>query len=515
MAINSNKEGSYDPDPVLIRGVNWVGDAVMTMPAIKAVRKAMQDKKISLLVKPWVSPVFEKDPNIDEIILYDDRYRGITGKYRLANMLKGRGFSLAILLQNAFDAALLTRLAGIPQRIGYSRDSRGFLLTNPIPYKNEDRTMHHIHYYLELLKRAGIEATYSEPWIYLSMEERLRARETLKHMKQPIVGINPGAAYGSAKQWPLERFAGVVKRVIEELDGSAVIFGISDGVMDTSEGVFSDPGRLLSMAGKTTLRELSALISECDVLVTNDSGPMHIGYALKTPLVAIFGSTDPALTGPVGEGNIVIKEHMDCSPCFERDCKMNSMTMKCMEAITVDKVFEAVKHLIPKNRAVFFDRDGTLCKDTGYLNNWDDLKVFPEVNELNRLKNKGFKLIGITNQSGIARGIIDEKFVKEVNTVFTDRYGFDGFHYCPHHPEEHCPCRKPEPGMLLRLRSTLGIDLKSSYVVGDKDLDMLLARSVGAKTILVLTGEQKESANADFIARDLKEAVNWILNEGQ
>ena len=129
------------------------------------------------------------------------------------------------------------------------------------------------------------------------------------------------------------------------------------------------------------------------------------------------------------------------------------------------------------------------------------------------LKEKGFKLIGITNQSGIAKGIVNEEFVKEINSVFIKQYGFDDFYYCPHNPDDHCPCRKPEPEMLLRARVKHRIDLKKSFVVGDKEADMLLAEAVGAKGILVQTGEAKESQYADFIAKDLKEAVDWILEK--
>jgi heptosyltransferase-2 len=143
----------------------------------------------------------------------------------------------------------------------------------------------------------------------------------------------------------------------------------------------------------------------------------------------------------------------------------------------------------------------------------EDLEIFPETGSLVKLKDKGFLLIGISNQSGIARGIVSEDFVKEVNNIFIDRYGFDGFYYCPHHPDDNCSCRKPEPGMVLDASATHGIDAKKSYVIGDKEADMLLAKAVGAKGILVLTGQHQESAHADFIVRDLKEAVEVILNE--
>ncbi|HUO76214.1 MAG TPA: HAD family hydrolase, partial [Thermodesulfovibrionales bacterium] len=155
-------------------------------------------------------------------------------------------------------------------------------------------------------------------------------------------------------------------------------------------------------------------------------------------------------------------------------------------------------------------RDGTLCEDPHYLGSWDRFKLFQGVDELVRLKSKGFQLIGVTNQSGIARGLVGEDFVKEVNRLFVERYGFDDFFYCPHLPEEHCSCRKPEPGMLHAARSRHGIDLRKSFVIGDKEVDMLLAKTVGAKSILVRTGRDKESPYADFIAENLREAIGLV-----
>ena len=511
-------DNNANPDNILVRSVNWIGDAVMTMPAITALRKAYPESKISLLVKPSVAPIFEQDPHIDNFVLYGDKFKGVLGKLKLAYALRRMGFSMAILLQNAFDAALIAFLSGIPERIGYKRDGRGKLLTKPVPFHGDDRKLHHINYYLNLLTSAGIPAATSQPYIYLSLDERLAARSTLAGLARPVLGINPGASFGSAKRWAPERFAGVASRFMSDTGGSVVIFGGNNEIHIAFEieklvsGHKSD--RLLNLAGKTSLRALASLIAECDVIVTNDSGPMHIAYAVGTPLVSIFGSTDPHLTGPPpGNNNIALKFSLSCGPCFERTCRNNDM--RCMDAITADDVYQGVKNILPERRGVFFDRDGTICREADYLNNWADFEIFQEIDSLAALKDKDFLLIGVTNQSGIYRGIIEEPFVKEVNKVFTDKYGFDDFYYCPHGPDEHCLCRKPEPGMLLSARSEHRINLKKSYVIGDKDVDMLLARAVGAKAILVRTGKQKESAYADFVANDLKEAVKFIVSDSQ
>lgn len=506
-------------DAILVRGVNWVGDAVMTLPALRALRLSNPGSKISLLVKPWVSPIFEKDPNVDELIIYSGDYRGLRGKVRLAAQLRRRGFGRAVLFQNAFDAALIAFLAGIPERAGYSRDARRALLTKAVHFDKYAAGLHHIGYYLSLLERAGfvVKSSRPRPWIYLSLEERLVARKELAGLRRPVVGINPGAAYGSSKRWLPERFAEVAKRVVDELGGSVVIFGgpseteIAGDILKAIGTGNVDAEGVKTMAGRTGLRDLIGLLSEVDVLVTNDSGPMHIGYAVGTPVVAVFGSTSPELTGPVGFGDVVISKSVDCAPCFERTCKKGDM--KCMDLVTPEEVFDAVKQTVRSQRAVFFDRDGTLCKDADYLRRMEDFEVFHDIDSLNLLKKQGYRLVGISNQSGIARGLVKDDFVKKINDIFVERYGFDGFYYCSHHPDEKCPCRKPEPGLLLQAGHDFCVDFRKSFVVGDKDLDMMLAKAVGARGILVLTGKDRSSTFADYTAKNLKEAVDIITHD--
>jgi len=252
---------------LLVRGVNWIGDGVMTLPALKALRKALPGTKISLLVKPWVSPVFEKNPDIDEIIPYGDAHKGIIGKTRLAWALRKKNFCSAILLQNAFDAALVAFLAGIKKRIGYNRDGRGFLLTTGVPVPKNKDNAHQIYYYLNLLEQAGIHAAYTSPYLYLGLEERLAARVAFNGLKGPILGINPGATYGSAKRWFPDRFAEIVNWFISDTGGSAVIFGsasetsIADEIFKKVIPEFRTPDSLLSLAGKTSLRELISFIA--------------------------------------------------------------------------------------------------------------------------------------------------------------------------------------------------------------------------------------------------------------
>ena len=209
---------SNNSQKILIRGVNWIGDAVLTLPAIKSIRHSFPDAHIALLVKPWVSDLFRENRDIDEIIIYDECYRGIRGRLRLAKKLKEKNFDTAILLQNAFDAALITWLAKIPKRIGYKRDSRGFLLTDAIPVKPEILEEHQVYYYLDLLNSVGIETSETKPYITISATERQWAKDHLSSCfsdsTTPLIGINPGAAYGSAKRWLPERFAELIIKIL-------------------------------------------------------------------------------------------------------------------------------------------------------------------------------------------------------------------------------------------------------------------------------------------------------------
>ncbi|NOX20153.1 MAG: lipopolysaccharide heptosyltransferase II [Nitrospirae bacterium] len=517
-------------DRILIRGVNWIGDSVMTLPAIRAIKGFYSDSEITLLVKDWVKDIFEYNPGINRILLYDEKFKGVTGKIKGARILKKYNFQKAFLLQNAFDAAVLSYLAGIPERIGYDRDGRGFLLSRAVPCSSELRKTHHILYYLELLKRAGVNVTYRHPWIYMSVDEREKALQKTEQLRRPLIVVNPGATYGSAKRWPSASFSELINKLLQRLDATVIIIGsekerpISDEILKGIGHDWIETMRVINKTGKTSLRELIRLISASDVLVTNDSGPMHIGYALGVPVVALFGSTSPELTGPLSfvnperygfetdiefsAGEMVLNKRLPCSPCFKRECPEGEPS--CLQQILPDEVFNCIKELLPERKAVFFDRDGTLCHDPGYLNRWEDFRVYPEIRELKKLKEMGYLLIGVTNQSGIARGLVQREFVKEVNNTFIEKYGFDTFYYCPHHPDDMCACRKPSPGMLFKARAEFGINLRKSFVVGDKVSDMELAESVGAEGILIKTDSLYNYKNFK-VCNSIKEAAEYII----
>ncbi len=332
---------------VLIRGTNWIGDVVMTLPAVSAIRKAWPSAKLFVLAKPWVAEVYRRSSDVDEVILFEEPgcHAGIGGKWRLAAELRRYRFDCAILLQNAIEAAIITRLAGIPFRAGYNTDGRGFLLTHSVGRTSAIRGVHQIDYYLEMVRALGcLPAGRS---VHLRREDNGVSQKFFDEWGirpgHPLIGLAPGAAYGPAKKWFPERFAAVVDRLIDDTGTQAILFG-SDGDRESTAEVRKNALHpLIDIAGRTNLREAIALISRCDLFISNDTGLMHIAGSLGIPMVAIFGSTNPKATSPVGEASIVIHRDVPCSPCLKPVCPTD---FRCMDLIGVDEVYRAARGLM-------------------------------------------------------------------------------------------------------------------------------------------------------------------------
>lgn len=339
---------------LLIRGTNWVGDAVMSVPAMREIRRLFRDSHITLLVRSWVKDVYSAVDFVDDVRLYDKggAHKGWTGLNQLATELKREKFDAAILLQNAFEAAFLCWRARIPIRIGYARDGRGILLTHACRINPEIRKLHQAYYYLGILSEAGLlePSVWQRPEYPLSVnigvrdEDRRSVREMLSGAgisdSETIVGVNPGAFYGGAKRWLTERYAAVADAIVEKHRARIVIFGAPEErqIADEILQKMKHPSTIL--AGQTTLGQLMALLLECDLLITNDSGPMHLAAALNVPQLALFGSTSAVATGPLSPVAEVIRVPVECSPCFLRECPID---FRCMTAITVDLVVGAAE----------------------------------------------------------------------------------------------------------------------------------------------------------------------------
>jgi heptosyltransferase II len=333
---------------IVIRATNWVGDAIMALPAIRAIR-SRPDANISILARSSVADIYRDQNVADELIIYDHRgkHAGISGRERLASELRSRKFDVAMLLQNAFDAAWLAWRAGIPQRIGYARDARSILLTKAVPVpKPGEIAQHEKFYYLELLRRAGwIDSVPDELFIKLHISDASRSRAAAQLAAAGVrphaikLAIGAGASYGSAKCWPPSRFAELANQLQAQWDADVILFGAA-GETDVSSAIASEMHRPpIDLTGKSTVADLPALLSLCHVFIGNDSGVMHVAAAVGLPAVAIFGPTDPFGTAPVTPRHTVVRQQPYCSPCFLRRCPIDH---RCMTRITSGEVEAAV-----------------------------------------------------------------------------------------------------------------------------------------------------------------------------
>jgi heptosyltransferase-2 len=337
---------------VLIRSVNWIGDAVMTTPAINVIREHFPHAEITILANALVSQLFALHPGIDSVITFDrqGKHHGVFGRLLLAAELRKHAFDLAIILPNSFDSALVPWLAGIPNRIGKCSDGRTLLLSGRYEVATEAPPCHEVEYYLNLMKYFGITGNCTQPHLFITSEEENRASAALaEYGIQPddfVLGINPGASYGSAKRWYPDRFAQVARLLADEWSAKVVIFGGPGEAAIAADIESRLEGTAVNGAGKTTMRELMALIKRCNFFITNDSGPMHIAAAFDVPLVAIFGSTDHTGTSPYSSKAVVVRKEVECAPCKLRECPTDH---RCMTAVTVEDVVGAARQLYFEN----------------------------------------------------------------------------------------------------------------------------------------------------------------------
>jgi heptosyltransferase-2 len=343
---------------ILVRATNWLGDAVIAIPALREIRRVHPGAEIVILARPWVADLYGRENFCDRLLPYEHtgRHAGLAGKLRLAAELRAENFDTAILLQNAFDAALLAWLARIPNRIGYARDGRRLLLTKAVPVPRDgDVPAHQRYYYLELLRGAGIIAELPEcSDIRLAAAEQAAQEGEAYWRRQGVnaarwIGVSPGAAYGTAKRWLPERFAAAASTLADRLDARIAVFGAA-AEAELCHLVAGQIGpRAHNLAGKTTLAEFIQLAAACTVFLTNDSGAMHVSAALGVPTVAVFGATDDVATGPSAAWARVVRRHVECSPCLLRECPIDH---RCMTAVEASYVVEEACSLLRENGVV-------------------------------------------------------------------------------------------------------------------------------------------------------------------
>ena len=376
LAAPRQSEGGLHPQRILIRGVNWLGDAVMTTPALLRLREKFPAAHVALLCPEKLRDLWLFHPAINEVITFGQGDRTIN----VANKLRAGGFELALVLPNSPRSALEVFFARIPHRIGLARPWRNCFLTQAVKPRAEAVNMrkrtaaeikklvaadvsrsrtsvsralttassaHQSHEYLHLAAALGANPEPLAPQLFVAPEEVEAAAKKfgLENLSGPILGMNPGAEYGPAKRWPVERFIAAAQEIQKRTNCVWLLFGGTGDAAITGQIAASLRASRVAfhaLAGQTTLRELMALLKLCRVLLTNDSGPMHVAAALGTPVVVPFGSTSPELTGPGLPGDPrhrLLKSDAPCSPCFLRECPID---FRCMQGIGVERAAAAV-----------------------------------------------------------------------------------------------------------------------------------------------------------------------------
>jgi len=331
---------------VVVRGTNWVGDAVMTVPALRELRRLLPGAHLTLATRPWAKGLFADADFADNLLISDRRGLGSVVS-QIAAWRKSR-FDLAVVFPNAFEAALIPALARVPFRIGYATDGRSALLTNPLPLPEWRSSKHEIFYYLNIVGELEQLLTGKQTVMEKQPDAILRiseARQTdglalLRALgirdNRPLVALCPGSINSRAKRWPAERYAAFADSLIEKLNAEVVLIGSPDELDVSLEVSSGTRNKLILLTGKTDLAQVAAILSCVDLLVTNDTGPAHLAAALGRPTLVIFGPTNPLTTRPFSSVAELVRHPPECAPCMLRDCPIDH---RCMTAISPEEVF--------------------------------------------------------------------------------------------------------------------------------------------------------------------------------
>ena len=332
---------------IIVRMPNWIGDLVMATPVLEDLRQAFPDASLTAMCKRPICSLLEKDPAIDEIFCFSKPTSLFERRNEKRNIyekiLEGK-YDIGILLTNSFSSAWWFWQGNVKRKIGFSNTFRNLILNDVV---QRPKQMHQVDLYKHLLKPLGIKNSKTVPRLFVTQNEIEESKKLLYQRGyvegKPLIGFNVGASFGSAKCWPVENFQKLAQKFLKIEDVYLVFFGDVSSLELVKEICSPLPQRAINIAGVTDLRELACLIKDCHLLITNDSGPMHIAAAFQTPLIALFGSTDETITGPYGQPKSVIHKHVSCSPCFKRVCPID---FRCMKEISVEEVWnKAIQQL--------------------------------------------------------------------------------------------------------------------------------------------------------------------------
>ncbi len=329
---------------ILLRAPNWIGDTAVATPAMKAIRATFSDAEITVMVRPSVTGFFASAKFVDRVWT-EPKAAGIGDWLRVMMQVRRQHYDLAILFPNSFESAAMVFLGGVPQRVGYAMDSRGFMLTHKV--HGVRRKIHQVTYYLELAKAVGADVSHPSMEIVSRPEDRANARSLLAASGIPrdagFMVLSPGAAFGAAKRWGDHQFAAAADKLGEEYGLAVAIVG-SIGERSISESISTNMRHAaVVLNGKTSLETLIGLIAESTLLLGNDSGPVHLAAALGIPTVAVFGATDYIVAAPYSPRGRAVREPVDCSPCWLRECPIDH---RCMTRVTPEMVCAAAREVL-------------------------------------------------------------------------------------------------------------------------------------------------------------------------
>ncbi len=527
----------------LLQLPNWVGDAILAVPALEGLlaedpgEPVLAGRRLPLELTAHLVPQSER------IWLRGPDRTGL-GRIAAIQAIRRLGPARALLMTPSFSAALLSAAAAVPVRVGWAEQGRGFLLTTRVARGSRGH-QHIVEEFKSLAACLGVRACPDDPALPripaadqeaerilreagCAAEANMAARRQSAHVASAHVALCPGVVYGAAKQWPVERFRAL--RIALEMRGITgyVIGASSDQTLGRLICDGAGPG-WVNLAGRSSLLGSVALLRSVDVAVCNDTGVMHMAAAVGTPVVALFGPTHPRWTGPRGRHHQVLQAACECAPCYARRCPVRTPA-PCMQGISVDRVREAMEAVIAAQRAsrpaLFLDRDGTLCELIPYLGDPGRARLVPGAGvALRRAQEAGYRLVVVTNQSGVARGLFTTREVEAVHAALASALRQDGvivdrFLYCPHHPEftGPCLCRKPRPGMLRTAAAALDLDLRRSWMIGDARADVEAGLAAGCRVALVRTGYGAQVVRESttpidaLVAADLPAAIERILS---
>jgi heptosyltransferase-2 len=345
---------------VVVRGTNWVGDAVMTIPALRKIRKILPQAQITLASRSWAKDLFAEADYVDEFLTA--KRGGIMQTLREARAWSKRDFDLAFILPNSFGAALVPALARIKYRLGYDTDRRRILLTHPVALPDWRDSRHEAYYYLNLvdevekLLTGRVEIAVPDFGLHISERRTIAAPTLLSRYgvseSDMVIALCPGSINSRAKRWPAENYAALADLLIENLEAKVLLIGSAAEIDVSSEVRTRMRHEPISLTGETTLHQLVGVLNRVDLLITNDTGPAHIASALGRPTLVIFGPTNPLTTRPFSDAAQIIRQPPDCAPCMLRDCPIDH---RCMTAITPTAVFERATSMV--NTLPTFDNE--------------------------------------------------------------------------------------------------------------------------------------------------------------